>query len=208
MSLTKKQNQVYKYIYQYYYAKGVPPTQTEIKEHFGLRSLGSVQQYLKYLKESGYIVTEWNQRRGIFPQVDLEISNPKNFSIVEVPLLGHIAAGNPLAAIENPTESIDVPQFMIPKTGKFFALKVNGDSMIEEGIKSHDLIVAKVQNVANRGDIIVAIVNNEATLKYYYPEMDKIELRAANTNYDPIIVYPEENFVIAGVLHSLFRSYA
>lgn len=119
MSLTKKQNQVYKYIYQYYYAKGVPPTQTEIKEHFGLRSLGSVQQYLKYLKESGYIVTEWNQRRGIFPQVDLEESNPKSFSVVEVPLLGNIAAGNPLAAIENPTESIDVPILWYPKMGNF-----------------------------------------------------------------------------------------
>ncbi len=209
MSLTKKQIQVYKYIYQYFENKGVPPTQTEIKEHFGLRSLGSVQQYLKYLKDSGYIVTEWNQRRGIFPQVDIEISGPKNnISVVEVPLLGHIAAGNPIVAIENPTESIDMPRFMIPKEGKFFALRVEGDSMLDEGIRDQDLILAKYQTTAKKGDIVVALVNQEATLKYYYPFMDKIELRAANKNYSPILVYPEEEFSIVGTLHSLFRNYA
>lgn len=204
MRLTPKQNDVYQFIFNYNQSFSRPPTQTEIQEKFQFKSLGSVQRYLKYLKEAGYIENHWNKRRGI---TLLKKSNDSASSIIELPLLGNIAAGDPILAIENPDDTLAIPAQMVKGSGKFFALLVQGDSMIEEGIFDHDYIIAKYQQTANVGDKIIALVDGEATLKKFYPEADHIKLRPANSNYKDIIVGQDQNFKIAGILHGLIRSY-
>lgn len=205
MRLTPKQNDVYQFIFNYSQSKGRPPTQIEIQEEFEFKSLGSVQRYLKYLKEAGYIKNNWNQRRGITPLK--KSNNCETTSSIEIPLFGDIAAGDPILALENPEETLSIPPSMIQRRGKFFALRVQGDSMIEDGIFDQDFIIAKYQQTANTGDKIVAVVDGEATLKVFFPQQDHIQLRPANTNYKNIIVSPDQDFKIAGILHGLIRSY-
>lgn len=205
MRLTPKQNDVYQFIFNYNHSKGRPPTQIEIQEEFQFKSLGSVQRYLKYLKEAGYIESNWNQRRGIVPLKGSTTS--ETTSLIELPLLGDIAAGDPILALEHPNETLTIPPFMIQGRGKFFALKVQGDSMIEAGIFDQDFIIAKYQQTANTGEKIVAVVDGEATLKSFFPHEDHIQLRPANANYKDIIVSPGQDFKIAGILHGLIRSY-
>ncbi len=201
MSLTKNQKQVLDFIESYLDVNGYSPTQKEIKDHFGLKSYGSVQRYLKYLKEGGYLESDWNQRRGIKP-VTQESMN------VEIPLVGEIAAGDPLMAIENTQDKIEVPISMVPGNHPYFALKIKGESMIEEGIFEDDIVIIKKQNQARNGQIIAAIIDGEATLKKYYPKNGMVELEPANKDFETIKVNPmEQNFGLAGVLVGLLRSY-
>ena len=176
MSLTKNQKQVLDYIEAYISEYGYSPTQNEIKDHFGLKSYGSVQRYLKYLKDDGYLETDWNRRRGIKP-INQEQLN------VEIPLLGEIAAGDPLMAIENCQDKIEVPISLIPGNYRYFALKIKGESMIEEGIFEDDIVIIKKQNEARPGQIVAAIIDGEATLKKYYPKRDSVELMPANKDF-------------------------
>jgi len=201
MSLTKNQKQVLDYIESYLGECGYSPTQKEIKGHFGLKSYGSVQRYLKYLKEGGYLETDWNRRRGIKPVIQEQLN-------VEIPLVGEIAAGDPLMAIENTQDKIEVPISFVPGNHCYFALKIRGESMIEEGIFEDDIVIIKQQNEARPGQIIAAIIDGEATLKKYYPKNNLVELVPANKNFETIKVNPhEKNFGLAGILVGLLRSY-
>lgn len=199
MNLTKKQMAVLNFIKNYVEMEGTPPTQEEIREHFELKSLGSVQKYLSYLKEKGMISLDWNAKRGIMLTQE---ENP-----FEIPLLGDIAAGNPLEVLKNPTETITLPDYISLKQGPHFALKVKGDSMIDEGIMPFDLAIIKHQNTANNGQIVAAVIDDEATLKRYYNHKGKIELHPANSNYKPIKVSPDSSFSIAGILKAVIRAY-
>ncbi len=202
MGLTKKQKEVYDYINSYTHTHGYSPTQKEIKEHFGLKSFGSVQRYIKYLADAGLIDSDWNARRGLKIVTD----SPSNSSELEIPLLGMIAAGNPIEALENPTETISVPQHFIRPGNRYFALTVKGDSMIEDGILEDDVAICRQSNDANQGQTVVAIVENEATLKHFFRKPGHIELQPANSTMNPIIVNSGD-FRIAGVLVGLIRSY-
>jgi repressor LexA len=199
MALTKKQKQVYDYITQYQDENGIAPTQKEILEHFNLKSFGSVQRYLKYLREQGLLETDWNARRGI----KVKEQRPEN----EIPLLGQVAAGNPIEAIEQADTFIQSPMHFLKGRGPFFALEVKGDSMINAGILEGDYIVCRHQKDANRGDIVVAVIEGEATVKTYQPSKNKIELIAENPKYNPIVVTAEQDFQLAGVLVGLVRTY-
>lgn len=200
MSLTKKQKQVYDYIYSYLTKHGYSPTQAEIKEHFGFKSLGSVQDYIKYLKSSGYIQNDPNSVRGLKPM------NPSkdHEAVIDIPLHGKVAAGNPIEALEG-TESIAIPISILGK-GNHFALTVKGESMIEDGIMDGDLIIVKEKGQAENGETVVAVINNEATVKRYYKKRDSIELHPANSSMSPIIVN-QGDFQIKGILVGLYRSY-
>lgn len=199
MGLTKKQKEVYDYITSYQDENGLAPTQKEILDHFNLKSFGSVQRYLKYLREQGLLETDWNARRGI----KLKEQRPEN----EVPLLGLVAAGNPIEAIEQADNFIESPPQFLKGKGPFFALEVQGDSMINAGILEGDYIICRQQNNANRGEIVVAVIDGEATVKTYQPRKDQIELIAENPKYKPIIVTSENDFKMAGVLVGLVRKY-
>lgn len=202
MSLTKKQKQVLDYIVEYIEENEYSPTQMEIKDHFGFKSLGSVQDYIKYLKNAGYLENDPNSVRGLKP-VDPEASSTSE-NVLQIPLHGKVAAGNPIEAVEG-SEFIDVPAYMIRK-GNHYALTISGESMIEDGILDGDVIIVKEQSNASNGDTVVAVMNNEATVKRYYKKSNSIELHPANSTMKPIIVKGGD-FQIKGILVGLIRAY-
>ncbi len=199
MSLTKKQKQVFDYICEYIDLNGYSPTQMEIKEHFNFKSLGSVQDYIRYLKNSGHLINDPNSVRGLRP-----VNKNENDDLLQIPLHGKVAAGNPIEALEG-SETIDIPANMIGK-GNHFALTVSGESMIEDGILDGDIILIKEKNTAINGETIVATIDNEATVKRYYKKSNQIELHPANSSMSPIIVKGGD-IQIKGVLVGLYRSY-
>jgi len=203
MALTKKQKEFYDYIVAYNQEHGHSPTQKEIKDHFGLKSFGSVQKYLQYLSKEGLLESQWNQRRS------LEIKEQSQESDSDhIPLLGLVAAGNPIEAIENPTNTIAVPRHFLKGGYRYFALTVKGDSMIEAGILEGDVVVCRSTKEARNGQIVVAVIDGEATLKTISYQKKTIELLPSNKNYSPIVV--DENvgdFKIVGNLVGLLRSY-
>lgn len=209
MAITKKQKEVFDYICEYTRNNGYAPTQREIKDHFGFKSFGSVQAYLKYLVSAGYLETDWNARRGITLAAEEPTKASKAIAadVEEIPWLGNVAAGIPIEAIENPSETIQVPRSMVSKGGNYFALSVQGDSMIEAGILEGDVIVCRHQTNADNGQVIVAVVDGEATVKTLNKQKKGIELIPANSRMRPFMIEPDQDFRIAGILVGLMRSY-
>lgn len=197
MALTKKQKEVLDYITEYVREHSISPTQKEIQMHFGFKSLGSVQDYIKYLTNGGYLINDSHSVRGLMP------ANVQQ-NTEEIPLLGDIAAGVPIEAIENP-DYISVPTHMLGK-GQYYALKVKGESMIEEGILHGDIAVIKHQAQASNGQIVVAVIDNETTLKKFFKKAKQVELHPANSTMSPIIVRDKE-CEIRGILAGLIRTY-
>ncbi len=197
MALTKKQKEVLDFISEYVRENGYSPTQKEIQEYFGFKSLGSVQDYIKYLTNGGFLVNDSHSVRGLMP------SNVQQ-NAEDIPLLGSIAAGIPIEAIEN-QDVISVPTHMLGK-GQHYALKVKGDSMIEEGILNGDIAIIKHQTQATNGQIVVAVIDNETTLKKYFKRSKQIELHPANQSMKPIILKDQE-CEIRGLLVGLIRAY-
>lgn len=200
MNITTKQKEVFDYIKTYTHTHGHAPTQKEIKEHFGLKSFGSVQRYIKYLVDAKYLSRDWNARQGL---KILKTDGP----LIEIPLLGNIAAGIPIEAIENPSETIEVPTYMIKAPYRYYALNIQGHSMIDDHILDGDIAICRYQEHANHGQTVVAILNGDATIKRFHPRPNRIELHPANATMKPIIVTPDEDFKIAGILVGLIRSY-
>ncbi len=182
MALTKKQKDVLDYITDFVREKGYSPTQKEIQEFFGFKSLGSVQDYIKYLSNGGYLNNDSHSVRGLTP------SHMSSQGTEEIPLLGSIAA-----------------MTMLSK-GSHYALKVKGESMIEDGILSGDIAVIRHQGQADNGQIVVAVVDNETTLKRYFKKAKQIELHPANSTMKPIIIKDRE-CEIRGVMVGLLRVY-
>jgi repressor LexA len=197
MALTRKQKEVLDFITDYVRTNGYSPTQKEIQEHFGFKSLGSVQDYIKYLTNGGYLINDSHSVRGLSP-------SGVHQNAEEIPLLGSIAAGVPIEAIEH-NDVISVPTTMLGK-GLYYALKVKGDSMIEEGILNGDIAIIKHQTQASNGQIVVAVVENETTLKKYFKRAKQIELHPANNTMKPIIIKDKE-CEVRGLLVGLIRTY-
>ncbi len=206
MGITIKQKAILDFITSYSSETGCAPTQREILEHFGFKSFGSIQRYIKYLVDAGYLESDWNARRGLKLVDSPSGSSPHTSSSEEVPLLGLIAAGNPIEALENPNDFISVPKDMMRSGQRYFALTISGDSMINAGILNGDTVLCRHVTQASQGQIVVAVIDGEATLKYYFRHADHIELRPANDRLSPIIV-TQGDFKIAGVLSGLIRSY-
>ena len=196
--LTKKQKQVLDFIEKYKNKKGYAPSLEEIKKHLKLASVSTAHYHIKKLQERGYLKKEKNQPRGIAVY--------KKEKMVRVPLLGTIAAGQPIEAVEE-KETIAVPQSKLCRSGKFFALQVIGDSMIDENISDGDLVLIKQQSVAENGQKVVALINNcEATLKKFYKERGQIRLQPANKNFTPIIIKKDQEFAIQGIVIDIIRN--
>lgn len=179
--LTPNQKKILSFIERYFSKNGFAPSYKEIASKFGLKSDGSVAQYLDVLEEKGYISRGEGSR-----QILLNTSNQPSVSI---PLLGVIAAGNPIEPIEIP-EPITVPATMVPLNSMCYALRVAGDSMIDDGIADGDLILVKHQNSANNGETVVAITENGATLKRFYTANGQIRLEPRNKSLKTI--FPKE----------------
>jgi repressor LexA len=198
MNLTEKQRSVYRFIREYMEARTVAPSYDEIRQYFGFASFQSVQKHLKQLERKGYIrMPGKNQKRGL---TLVEMGG----KTVLLPLSGMVAAGRPIEAVETP-ETVGVPEEMLG-AGHYFALRVRGQSMIEEGIFDGDTIVVRSQASAESGQTVVALVDGEATVKKYYRWTDGVELRPANPEMDPIFVH-EGEFAIRGVVVGLMRRY-
>jgi repressor LexA len=201
MVLTHRQREVYDFICRYSEAHGCAPTIAEIRAHLGLRSPASVHQLISALEREELIRRIPNASRGIeiVKQAGAEQS-------CEIPLLGAVAAGHPIEAILS-QEVVAVPPDLLGR-GRTFALRVRGDSMIDEHIRDGDFVVVESRQTAENGQTVVALIDgNDATVKRFYREGNHIRLEPANPAYKPIIIKPSERVSIQGVVIGVIRKY-
>lgn len=205
VTLYKKQKQILDFISQYIQINGYSPTLQEIADSMNLSSLATVHEHLQALERKKIIKRYEGAVRGI-EIVDNSIN--ASINAVELPLIGYIAAGEPIEAIENSMETVMVSPDMVSKSKRCFVLQVKGSSMINEGIMDGDYVVLKQQETAENGQIVVALIDEGfATLKTFYREKDgKIRLQPANDEMDPIIVDANQ-IRIQGVVTGIVRRY-
>lgn len=207
--LTERQKAILEFIQQFQGEHGIAPTHREICEKFGYSSYGTVYKHLKLLERKGYLTRDWNQKRGI----QLASTTRKEpgeeagtAQVQDLPLYGRIAAGRPIEAIQD-QETIAVPDHLLRRrSGGQFVLRVVGDSMIDDGIHDGDFVVVMGREEAAAGEMVVALVDGEVTLKRFYPEGQWIRLQPANTAMDPIRV-PADQVKIQGIIVGLMRKY-
>jgi repressor LexA len=191
--LTKRQEQTLDFIRQSIEDRGYPPTLREIGEHMGIRSTNGVNDHLRALERKGYLTREDMKSRAL-KLVEDQMTPPANNKLgseedlIEVRVLGRVAAGLPLYAEENIIDTVRVDRMLVRGGRDVFGLRVSGDSMIDAGILSGDYIFVKKQSTADRGDIVVALIGDEATVKYFYPERDYVRFQPANGQMAPILV--------------------
>ncbi len=196
--LTPTKHKVIKFINSYTDKKGYSPTLEEIRKGLGLHSISTVHQHVQELEKSGRLKKKSKLHRSI------EV--PKNEEMIKIALLGMISAGQPIEAIQE-RETIAVPKSRVANPNETYALRVQGDSMIEEGVEDGDTILVRKQNTAENGDKVVALLNgNEATLKTFYKEKGHIRLQPANKNYEPIIARNKQDISVQGVLLDVIKS--
>ena len=207
--ISAKQEQILNILKENILKKGYPPTVREICEAVGLSSTSSVHAHLNSLEEKGYIRRDPTKPRAI-EILDDDGFNLTKREIVNVPVVGTVAAGQPIFAEENITDYFPVPPEYFPVPPEYltsnetFMLKVRGDSMINAGILYGDTIIVEQTNVAKNGDIVVALIEDSATVKTYYKENGHYRLQPENDTMDPIIV---DDLTIIGKVIGLFRSY-
>ena len=196
--LTKRQKQVLDFISSYHKKKGYAPSLEEIRKKFKLASVSTAHFHVKKLQDLGFIGKQDNRPRSI----DVY----ENEKMVNIPMLGLIAAGQPIEAIQN-KEMIAMPKSKLPHAGEFYALRVVGDSMIDENINDGDLVLVKQQDTVENGQKVVALIDNcEATLKRFYKEKNFIRLQPANKAYDPIIIKKDRELTIQGIVIDIIRN--
>ncbi|MGA2667207.1 MAG: transcriptional repressor LexA [Patescibacteria group bacterium] len=195
-SLTKRQKEMLDFVSQYIASHDYAPSYREIADHFQLGSIATVAAHVDNLKTKGYLTKDYNEARS------LQLTPRWDERTFEIPLLGQIAAGAPIEAIRT-AETIDIPRDMMGRN--VFALRVRGDSMIGDGIFDGDYIIIEQTANPNNGDIVVALLDNEnATLKRYFREKDRIRLQPANSKYKPIYT---KKVVIQGRVRGVIRKF-
>ena len=206
--LTDRQQDILGFIQNFKELNGYPPTLREIGKSFNISSTFGVKRHLDALVKKGFINIESNASRGIsiVSEQNTNYPNYTNNNSKEIPIVGRVAAGVPITSYENleGTVSID-SSFFKRENEENFALKVKGDSMIEEGIFEGDLLVITPQKTANNYDIIVAMVDGEATVKTYINKNKTITLLPANKNYSPIVIESKQDFSIIGKVKGVLR---
>ena len=197
--LGERQKQILQCISDYTDEHGYPPTVREIGELVGLSSSSTVHAHLGILEREGYI-----SRDAVLTRAIRLVKNPfktSNSKIRKLPIVGNVAAGNLNLAVEDIEDLYPVPDHMLSGSDGFM-LRVKGDSMIEDGIREGDLVVVRIQNTAKNGDTIVAMVDDEATVKRFYKEKDRIKLQPANSSMKPMYF---DNINIVGKVVGLIR---
>lgn len=193
--LTPKQKQFLDFVIEHTEREGYAPSQAEIARALGFRSLGTVQNYLVRLEKEGLVEKDWNARRGI------RVRTPEGYGF-QLPLAGLVSAGRPIEAIET-DDAVEVPPSMAGNGN--FVLRVKGDSMIGDGILDGDLVVVHRQDSAADGQTVVALLDNEATVKRLHLRRDRAELHPSNPAMEPIVVRNSEAFRILGVVVGVIR---
>jgi repressor LexA len=196
--LTLRQQEVLDFLKDYIEKNSYPPTVRETAKAFSI-SVKGAYDHIKALEKKGFIRLQENRSRA------MEVLSKKviDESVTELPILGTIAAGNPILAEENWTETIRVPAEFARKAGSF-ALRVKGDSMRDAGIHSGDIAIIEQREVAENGEIVAALLDDSATLKRFFKENNRIRLQAENSDYPPIYT---QDVRILGILKAIIRSY-
>lgn len=219
-ALTQRQKQILDFISASIVERGFPPTLREIGEHFGIRSTNGVNDHLKALEKKGHLKREDLKSRAMRPVGTSSEKGAANNIIplrqarmgeefVNVPILGRVAAGQPILAVENVEDTVRVDRFFVGNHREVFGLRVVGDSMIEDGILDGDYVFVKKTPTANKGDIVVAMIEDEATVKRYHPEGDRIRFQPANGNMAPIVVHKRDfrSVDLIGVVVGVYRKF-
>jgi repressor LexA len=202
MPLTKRQSEILEYLRHHIAEHGYAPSFEEIAEQFAFQSLATVHEHLTNLEKKGYIRRSYNESRSI------EVLPPRGTAQAsEIPLLGAVAAGLPIESLMH-QETIAVPDGMLPRRGPNYALRVQGDSMIDEHICDGDIVVVHGKQAAENGEMVIALVNGaEATVKKFYREAGGwIRLQPANTSMQPLR-YQERDVLIQGIVVGVIRKY-
>jgi repressor LexA len=190
--LTKRQEQTLDFIRSSIEDRGYPPTLREIGEHMGIRSTNGVNDHLRALERKGYLRREDMKSRALKLVEDAAPgpirSAGSDDDVIEIQVLGRVAAGLPLLAEENVVDTVRVDRMLVRGGREVFGLRVTGDSMIEAGIFAGDYIFVRKQTTADRGDVVVALIGDEATVKHFYPERDYVRFQPANSKMAPILV--------------------
>jgi repressor LexA len=215
--LTQRQQMVLDFIRLSIVDRGYPPTLREIGARMGIRSTNGVNDHLRALERKGYLTREDMKSRALRP-TGLQLPLPTGEAVpagvpandddmVEIAILGRVAAGLPLLAEEHVIDTVKIDRGLLKGGREIFGLRVHGDSMIDAGILSGDYIFVKKQLTASRGDIVVALIGDEATVKYYYPEKDYVRFQPANKTMAPILVRAMDfkPTMLLGVVVGMYR---
>ena len=207
--LTERQRDILNFIREFQKERGIAPTHREICDHFGFSSYGTVYKHLSLLEKKGLIRRDWNQKRGVEVVDDHEApkSEPRREdrpAVRELPLFGYIAAGRPLD-VDVSDETIAVPEHLTSR-GENYVLKVRGDSMVEDGILDGDLVIIARRDDATNGEMVVANVSGEVTLKRLYREGERVRLQPANSMMNPIYAAARD-VAVQGVVVGLMRRF-
>lgn len=202
--LTKRQKEVLDFVTQYIELHGYAPSYREIATAFKFGSVATVAEHIDSLVGKGFLQKNEHEARSLqlVQAEDVELENG-----VSLPIMGLVAAGQPIETLTGHTETLEVPPFMVGRRNSY-VLQVKGDSMTDEGINSGDFVVVTEKEVPSQGDMIIALINGgEATLKRYYREKDHIRLQPSNATMEPIIIKPGTPIEIQGIVIGLIRKY-
>jgi repressor LexA len=206
--LSEKERTLLKFIISEMEEKGYPPTIREMMEVINVKSLRGVTYHLDELQKKSYIHRERLSRSiTILPRtlsLSDEIATSKKSNEITIPIIGKVAAGNPIFVEEEFTDNISVPASLARNSKEYYALRVSGDSMVGDHILNRDIVVIRKQNFASVGEIVVAVINDSATLKRYFKENGYYRLQPSNPDYEPIIT---RELVINGVMVGLIRNF-
>lgn len=200
IELKSKQLEIYEYIKQQVASKGYPPSVREICEAVNLSSTSTVHGHLSRLEKKGLIRRDPTKPRAI----ELLIESPIKKEMIDIPIIGKVTAGVPILAQEYIEDYLTLPINFVKSNNELFILKVSGQSMIEAGIYDGDLAIIEKVSSCNNGDIVVALIDNDATIKRFFKEQGHIRLQPENSSMDPIIV---NNCTILGKLSGIYRQY-
>ena len=209
-TLTDRQKDILNFIEQFRNENGYPPTLREIGKRFEISSTFGVKRHLDALVKKGYIAVESNASRGIsylrheFDNTAVKVIASEDI-FTKIPIVGRVAAGTPILAIENIEGSLVIDPSFLNKSGEHFALKVRGDSMIDAGIFDGDFVIVSSRKEALNGEIIVAMVGDEVTVKSYENKSNRISLIPQNKNYSPIHIDSKSDFSILGKVSGVIR---
>jgi repressor LexA len=200
MKLTKRQKQILDFLSEFIEHNGYSPSMEEIAEHFHFASLNAVFKHLEALERRGHLHRDSNRARSI------QLAPSQESGVQNLPLLGYVAAGRPIEAVSNP-ETLQIPDYFLPRQTQYYVLRVKGESMIEEHIQDGDYVVVESRETADPGDTVVALIDNDnVTLKKYFPEGAQIRLQPANETLAPILI-EATRVKIQGVVVSVMRKY-
>ncbi len=198
--LTKRQKEILEYIQEFIKDNGYSPSLEEIARHFKLSSASTVHQHITALRAEHYLSAQKNQPRSLHVYGKKDIKDQ-----ITLPVLGKIAAGSPIEAVENLAESVAVSRSWLARSGRHYVLKVKGNSMINDGIFDGDFVIIREQPTAQPGDTVIAIINdNKTTLKRFYRNDDLFVLKSANPGVPPIVT---EELTIRGKVVSIIRNF-